>query len=90
VVVLYDEAAETAALKPAQDHFEALGMTASFEALDLSKGRPAKAVAERCAALQAGLAVAGAYAHGHLEESLLGGFTQDLLADRRCAVLLRH
>jgi len=31
-----------------------------------------------------------AYAHGHLGESLLGGFTQDMLAKRRFAVLLRH
>jgi hypothetical protein len=32
----------------------------------------------------------GAYTHSHLEESLLGGFTQDMLAERRSALLLRH
>jgi nucleotide-binding universal stress UspA family protein len=90
VVVLHDSAAGTATLEPVRDHLQTHGLSASFEAVDLSKGRPAGAVAERCAALKARLAVVGAYTHSHLEESLLGGFTQDLLAERRFAVLLRH
>lgn len=90
VVVLHDDTAETAALAPVRDHLQAQGLSASFEALDLSKGRPARTVAARCAALKAGLVVIGAYTHSHLEESLLGGFTQDMLAERRFAVLLRH
>jgi len=90
VVVLHGDTAGPAALKPARDHLEAHGVAASFEALDLSKGRAAGVVAGRCAALKAGLLVAGAYTHSHLEESLFGGFTQDLLAARPCALLLRH
>jgi len=89
-VVLHDAGAAPAALQPARDHLEAHGLSPSFEALDLSKGRAAQVVAARCAALNAGLLVMGAYAHSHLEESLLGGFTQDMLAERRFAVLLRH
>jgi nucleotide-binding universal stress UspA family protein len=90
VVVLHDAATEAAGLEPARDHLEVHGLSARFEALDLSKGRFAEIVAARCAALSAGLVVMGAYAHSHLEESLLGGFTQDMLALRRSAVLLRH
>ena len=89
-VVLHDASVEPAVLQPARDLLEAHGLSPSFEALDLSKGRPAEAAAERCAALEAGLVVMGAYAHSHLEESLLGGFTQDMLAERRFAVFLRH
>jgi nucleotide-binding universal stress UspA family protein len=89
IVVLHD-AAEAAGLKPARDHLTGHGLSASFEAVDLSRGRPADVVAERCAALEAGLVVMGAYTHGHLEKSLLGGFTQDMLAQQRFAVLLRH
>jgi nucleotide-binding universal stress UspA family protein len=89
VVVLHD-AAEAAGLRPARDHLTVHGLSASFEAVDLSNRRPADVVAERCAALNGGLVVMGAYTHSHLEESLLGGFTQDMLAERRCAVLLRH
>src|SRR6185312_13933208 len=90
VVVLHDDRAETTALEPARDHLEAHGVAASFEALDLSRKHAAEVVAQRCAALRAGLAVMGAYTHSHLEESLFGGFTQDMLAERRFAVLLRH
>ena len=90
IVVLHDDRAAAAALEPVRDHVRAQGLPASFEALDLSKGHPAEVVAARCAALRAGLAVMGAYTHSHLEESLLGGFTQDMLAARRFAVLLRH
>ncbi|HEY4030221.1 MAG TPA: universal stress protein [Caulobacteraceae bacterium] len=89
-VVLHDAGEDPAALQPARDLLEAHGLSPSFEALALSGKHSAEALAERCVALGAGLVVMGAYTHSHLQESLLGGFTQDMLAERRFAVFLRH
>jgi nucleotide-binding universal stress UspA family protein len=90
IVVLHDRAGDPADLQPVREHLELHGLAARFEGLDFSSKKPADAVAERCADLKAGLLVMGAYAHSHLTESLFGGFTQDMLAERRFAVLLRH
>jgi nucleotide-binding universal stress UspA family protein len=73
-----------------RDHLAWHGLTARFEAIAGSGRSAAGAAAQAAAKAGAGLLVMGAYGYSHMEESILGGFTQDMLNERAFALFLHH
>ena len=92
IIVLHaaEDGAEAAGVERVIDHLGWHDLKAQFQSVELS-GRPAaQAIAEAAAGNDARLLVAGGYGHSHLEESIFGGFTQDMLNERRFSLFLFH
>ena len=65
------------------------GCNASSQPVD-PDGRAAAAVLDRADALGADLLVMGGYGHSRLRETVLGGFTRDILEGSSLPVFLFH
>jgi nucleotide-binding universal stress UspA family protein len=92
IIVLHaaEDMSENAGVDRVLEHLGWHNLKAQFQSVPLS-GRPAaQAIAQAAVENGAGLLVMGAYGHSHIEESIFGGFTQDMLNQRSFSILLFH